>query len=80
MGTHEPRQAYGARKRCVNMGPICGKTTLIAGGPESAPRRQRKFELASDQGDDFPLSVGIGLDVSGGCSQACVAGERLNVA
>jgi len=36
--------------------------------------------LRSDQGDDFPLSFGIGLDVSGGRSQAGMTGKLLNVA
>ena len=38
-----------------------------------------RFPLRSDQGDDFPLSFGIGLDVSGGRSQAGMTGELLNI-
>ena len=43
-------------------------------------RRQRKGNLTSDQGDDFPLSFGVGLDVSGGRPQAGMTGKLLNVA
>src|SRR5436190_3903454 len=34
----------------------------------------------SDQGDDLPLRLGVGLDVSGGRPQAGMTGKRLNVA
>ena len=49
-------------------------------GDPGQQRRQRKPELTSDQGDDFPLSFSVGLDVSGGRSQAGMTGKLLNVA
>ena len=49
-------------------------------GDPGQQRRQRKGNLTSDQRDDFPLSFGIGLDVSGGRPQAGMTGELLNVA
>ena len=36
--------------------------------------------LTSDQRDDFPLRIVIGLDVSGGRSKAGMTGELLNIA
>ena len=37
-------------------------------------------ESRSDQGDNLPLRLGVGLDVSGGRPQAGMPGKRLNVA